>query len=198
MRITTLFLSLWIGGVVSESGIDAWLRYAPLPGVSTPALPKNILVLNTTVGSPVNNAGLEVQKGFRGIFDKKVFISAPPSKSSDATSAASSAVVVGTVAEYQKTFGNTAHIPALGEDGFWLSIKGQTVQILGQNERGTLYGAFEYLSMLAQGNFSNVAFASSPNAPIRWVNQWDNMDGSIERGYGGFSLFFFNGLVVGQ
>ena len=32
-----------------------------------------------------------------------------------------------------------------------------------------------------------------PYAPIRWVNHWDNLDGSIERGYGGRSIFWDNG-----
>ena len=34
---------------------------------------------------------------------------------------------------------------------------------------------------------------TTPYAPIRWVNQWDNLDGSIERGYGGRSIFWENG-----
>ncbi len=33
----------------------------------------------------------------------------------------------------------------------------------------------------------------SPAAPVRWVNQWDNLDGTIERGYGGRSIFWENG-----
>ena len=31
--------------------------------------------------------------------------------------------------------------------------------------------------------------------PIRWVNEWDNIDGSIERGYAGRSIFFESGKV---
>jgi alpha-glucuronidase len=37
--------------------------------------------------------------------------------------------------------------------------------------------------------------SQSPSAPIRWVSQWDNLDGSIERGYAGRSIFFDNGQV---
>jgi alpha-glucuronidase len=37
---------------------------------------------------------------------------------------------------------------------------------------------------------------SNPRAPVRWVNEWDNLGGSIERGYGGRSIFFENGTVV--
>jgi alpha-glucuronidase len=35
----------------------------------------------------------------------------------------------------------------------------------------------------------------SPYTPIRWVNQWDNLDGSIERSYGGRSIFWDVGHV---
>src|SRR5437763_1724158 len=33
------------------------------------------------------------------------------------------------------------------------------------------------------------------SSAIRWINQWDNLDGSIERGYGGRSIFFEAGKV---
>jgi len=31
--------------------------------------------------------------------------------------------------------------------------------------------------------------------PIRWVDEWDNPDGTIERGYAGRSIFFEGGNV---
>jgi alpha-glucuronidase len=67
---------------------------------------------------------------------------------------------------------------------------------VGHNERGALYGAFEYLSQLAQNNVTTGSTVRNPQVPIRWTNEWDNMDGSIERGYAGPSLFFRNGYVV--
>ena len=36
----------------------------------------------------------------------------------------------------------------------------------------------------------------NPYAPVRWVNQWDNLDGTIERGYAGGSIFFEHDAVV--
>ena len=35
----------------------------------------------------------------------------------------------------------------------------------------------------------------APYAPVRWMNQWDNLDGTIERGYGGRSIFWDGGHV---
>ena len=50
------------------------------------------------------------------------------------------------------------------------------------------------LEQIAQQKFA-AGRAESPSSPIRWVNQWDNFDGSIERGYAGRSIFFDNGHV---
>jgi alpha-glucuronidase len=79
---------------------------------------------------------------------------------------------------------------------FFLSTKGGSVLIIGENERGALYGTFQYLSVLAQGDFGEVAYAINPSGKIRWVNKWDNLDGSIERGYAGKSFFFKDGKVL--
>ena len=38
--------------------------------------------------------------------------------------------------------------------------------------------------------------ASEPSAPVRWINHWDNLDGTIERGYAGRSIFWENGHVL--
>jgi alpha-glucuronidase len=146
------------------------------------------MILNTTRASPLYTAGQELQKGFKGILGKELSLSSVQNQNL-------SSVIVGTVRAYGQAFGSTG-IPTLEEDGFWLSINGSSVQIVGQNERGALYGSFEYLSMLAQGNFTSVTYASNPNAPIRWVNQWDNLDGSIERGYAGPSIFFQGGSIL--
>jgi alpha-glucuronidase len=175
-------------GLSAENGLDAWLRYAALPSNSHKRYSR-IVALNNMQTSPVYVAGKELQDGIQRILGQKVDVMF-------AVSETESAIIVGTLDSFSSAGGNVEEIPKLKEDGFWLSTKGNTVHILGQNERGALYGAFEYLSMLAQGNFSQVAYATNPSAPIRWVNEWDNLDGSIERGYAGPSIFFKNGEVI--
>lgn len=191
----SLLFILLLGLVAAEDGLDGWLRYAPLPHASFnhQSFPTSIVALNSSKDSPVYTAGLELQKGIKGILSKKIKIS-HDSKST------SSAIVVGTVDAYVKSNRKSHNAPKLGKDGFWLSIHGNTVTILGQNERGALYGAFEYLSRLAQGDFSSAAYATSPDAPIRWVNHWDNLNGtgthgSVERGYGGDSIFYKDNVI---
>lgn len=190
MRILWLLASLAFAA--AEDGSKAWLRYAPAPQASRYRdLPAAIVVLNTTKSSPVYTAGVELQKGIQGIFGKQLVLG-------NGTANGTSSIVVGSAAAYKKAYGGFEEEAELEGDGFWLSIEKQRVTIVGQNERGALYGAFEYLSRLAQGNFDEDSFVSNPSAPIRWTNEWDNLDGSIERGYGGKSIFFSNGVVVGN
>ncbi|KAL4895006.1 putative alpha-glucuronidase A [Aspergillus ambiguus] len=183
---------LWTNIAVAENGLNGWLRYASV-GCNQHcyrALPSRVVALNSTQGSPLGTATEELQTGVHAITGKRLTITEDDECSRPST------ILIGTVEDYRQICRNSSTIPALDIDGFWLRTQGNAVQILGQSERGALYGAFEYLSMLAQGNFSSVDYSTSPHAPVRWVNQWDNMDGSIERGYAGSSIFFANGGIV--
>ncbi|KAI1489242.1 glycoside hydrolase superfamily [Biscogniauxia mediterranea] len=178
-----------LGFVAAEDGSSAWLRYAPLRShVRDQAhIPSIIVALNSTETSPIYVAGQELQKGIKGILGQMLNVT---HETSEVPS-----IIISTIDAFAAS-GGEVDVPELEEDGFWLSNKDGTVEILSQNERGALYGAFEYLSMLAQGNFTEVAYATNPSAPIRWVNQWDNMDGTIERGYAGLSIFFKDNLTI--
>lgn len=183
--------------VSAYTGIDGWLRYARLPNAAKyiANTPRHIVALNTTKSSPVNTAGQELLAGLQGVLGSSCTTGQWNSSSHTAGS-----VIVGTVQQFKSASITLTGSPTLKDDSFWLSVNGSSVQIVGQNERGALYGAFEYLSMISQANFTNVAYASNPSAPIRWVNQWDNLQGggthgSVERGYGGPSVFFANGSV---
>ena len=72
------------------------------------------------------------------------------------------------------------------QDGSSLTVKGGTP--------GVLYGAYRLLGHLARGE-SIPAGISKPFYPLRMLNHWDNMDGSVERGYAGKSLFFKDNRV---
>jgi alpha-glucuronidase len=185
-------LLLALGLATAEDGSQAWLRYAPV--VSTPqdnnhrSLPLTIVALNSSKESPVYTAGQELQKGIKGVLGKYLPV--------NNTGGRTSAIIVGTADEYQTKYGTVKEVKDLEQDGFFLSVEANKVRIIGQNQRGALYGAFEYLSRIAQGNFEPVSIVENPHAPIRWTNEWDNLDGSIERGYAGPSFFFRNGFVV--
>ena len=68
------------------------------------------------------------------------------------------------------------------------------ISITGGDENGLLYGVYGFLSRLSQGETAfNVT--EKPAVAMRILNHWDNIDGSVERGYSGKSLFFKNGQI---
>lgn len=82
----------------------------------------------------------------------------------------------------------------LKPDGYSLKTDAGKIVITGSNDRGVLYGAFALLRKIALGeSLSKLNEESEPRVSVRWVNHWDNLDGTIERGYGGRSIFWDNG-----
>src|SRR5438128_1658567 len=127
MRIFLVSLLLLLGLVTAEDGSRAWLRYAPPPGSSNyRSLPSSIIALNNTQSSPVYTAGQELQKGIKGIFGKQLSV--------NSTGKASASIIVGTVAAYKRAYDDFDDADELEEDGFFLSIKGSSVRIIGQNQ----------------------------------------------------------------
>jgi len=193
MILLSIILPLLAGRVLAEDGYQGWLRYAPVNfNRSQPVrVPSAIVALNSSTTSPVYTAGQELQKVFKGTLVKDINITATGCPHS-------SAVIVGTVDAFTAACGTLAGVDVQGleEDGFIIHPSAEIVVILGRNERGALYGAFEYALQVARNNASSEPYISNPQAPIRWTNEWDNMDGSIERGYGGASNFFKGGYVV--
>ncbi|RZJ75722.1 MAG: alpha-glucuronidase [Flavobacterium sp.] len=72
-------------------------------------------------------------------------------------------------------------------DGFKL----ENTRILAKTDLGILYGAFELLRRQLVGKTSG-SYTSNPSYSRRILNHWDNLDGSVERGYAGKSIFWKN------
>lgn len=79
----------------------------------------------------------------------------------------------------------------LGEEGFHIYSGEQVFVIEGGTSKGILYGIFQLLRRLqAEAVGEEIKDRNVPDNPLRMLNHWDNMDGSIERGYAGHSFFF--------
>lgn len=74
---------------------------------------------------------------------------------------------------------------ALREDGFRL----ESNEILSTTEKGLLYGVFDLLRRQQTGA-SCAGIVNNPSYQRRVLNHWDNLDGSVERGYAGKSIFW--------
>ena len=62
--------------------------------------------------------------------------------------------------------------------------------ICSHSELGLLYGAYEALRQQAQEAYPRLVGYTAPKFSRRILNHWDNLDGTIECGYAGKSIFF--------
>ena len=77
-----------------------------------------------------------------------------------------------------------------GDDGFTIEHKADGGLLLKAHGRdiGLLYGAYHLLRLQQTGQPVNPC-EEHPAFSLRLLNHWDNLDGSIERGYAGESIF---------
>jgi alpha-glucuronidase len=86
--------------------------------------------------------------------------------------------------------GELAWPPVPADEGYNISVDGGgAVTISSASEQGALYGAYRFLLLVRRESHqlwsAGVVECSTPNAPLRMWNAWDNADGSVERGYAG-------------
>src|SRR5277367_3038139 len=188
-----ILLGLGAGCMRGESGADAWLRYAPLEKTAAQKyaeLPASVVLLGDT---PVlHSAESELMRGVRGLLGRTL--------REEKSFPRESAIVLGTLSALRADSSELFARVELRDDGFLLTtgkLHGfETLIITGVTERGVLYGVFAFLSKMARGeSVSGLRETQEPYAPIRWVDDWDNLDGRIERGYAGPSILFENGAV---
>lgn len=119
-----------------------------------------------------------------------------------------SLTLIGTAEEVREAY-PTVPVPSnLAPEEYWIWWNGSDEHsisvITGGDERGALYGVFALRRLplssesYPAANLPNLhehPLRSHPTFNIRWVDEWDNPDGSIERGYAGRSIFFEGGNV---
>jgi alpha-glucuronidase len=180
----------------AEDGSQGWLRYAPPIHDGIPASYASMppALVNLDASPEAKSAQAELLRGVHSMLGRTLRIERVPQ--------GQDAWVLGTVEEIRAALPEF-HAPELKPEGFAImALRGQghTYWIVaGADARGVLYGSFRVLADVARGEgFAPMEGSSSPAAPIRWVDEWDNLNGTIERGYAGRSIFFDNGHVRGD
>jgi len=82
----------------------------------------------------------------------------------------------------------------LGTEGYLVraaTVAGRpSLLVTGNSDAGVLYGAFAAIrAQKTGGNLAKLDLTSTPKVKLRVLNHWDNLDGSVERGYAGQSLW---------
>jgi alpha-glucuronidase len=167
----------------AQTAEQAWLRYQPLK--KRLSVPMRVEVRGQS--RIERSAASELVRGLRSLAGESSPEVGPGS------------IVLATVDEIGRDQRKSI-VPVLELDEFLISWSQhqslRELDIVGGSDRGLLYGVLALLRHLAEGaDMSRAMVRESPAMPIRWVDQWDNADGSIERGYAGRSIFFEGGKV---
>jgi alpha-glucuronidase len=188
-----LWATLLPSPVAAETGAEAWLRYSALNPQAAKIyerLPANTVLSGDSL--VLKAAQQELVRGVSQMLGRTLRVKAGSSPEN--------AIVLGKLAELHALVPDLHPPQELQADGYWLKstkIHGsECLLVTAATERGILYGVFAFLSKIARGeSLADIDELQQPYAPVRWVNQWDNLDGRIERGYGGPSIFFAEGNV---
>jgi alpha-glucuronidase len=172
-----------------EDGYRLWLRYAPpapamaaryraaIRRIVVEGFSPTAQIVRTEVGNAVASIlGAAVPAGQTGLADGSVVIGTP----------ANSATIRG--------LGWDRQLDAMGDEGYVIrpaTIGGHSaIVVASRGELGALYGAFHFLRLLQTGQpIPTTALSEKPRIMLRMINHWDNLNGSIERGYAGASLW---------
>ena len=81
-----------------------------------------------------------------------------------------------------------------GEEGFIIRSVRQgrrdITVVASEGDRGVLYGLFHLLRIIGtESPLDNLDITEKPATALRLLNHWDNLDGTVERGYAGGSIW---------
>lgn len=179
----------------AETGHAAWLRYTPVYDRASRALYQKLpaTVVRLDNSPEAKSAQSEAIRGLRGMLHRVERAADRPS--------AGGMVLLATAARVRKMYPSLDVPDSLIAGGYWLKTTvrdGYPIWIVaGKGERGILYGTFALLrKMQMRERIDPLDEEHNPYEPVRWVNEWDNLNGTIERGYGGPSIFFADNNVV--
>lgn len=171
----------------AEDGYDLWLRYRKLDDTFVSQYRNHIrnIVLTLPASPMMQAATSELRRGFAGMLGDDVPI---------VQTLSAGDLVIGTPTNSNEIRQMNLQLEPIGNDGYLIrqiSRDGITfIVIAGNTERGALYGSFEFLKLLqTHRSLDNVDISSAPTISLRLLNHWDNLDGTVERGYAGNTLW---------
>ncbi len=189
VRHLVLFLSIVCSAATTraDDGYDLWLKYRPLQNTERMSEYRTLIQTVVVPGTSETAAVIrnELHRGLTGLLGKEV----PVRTTSDGTPSLEVALhSAGTTADTVRK--------AMGREGFSIvSAAEGTIRISAISEIGLLHGIFRFLRILQTAkSLHNLSIVEHPAIQYRILDHWDNLDGSIERGYAGKSLWKWNEL----
>jgi len=175
------------GTVHAEDGYALWMRYAPLEPAQAADYHTRLAEVVAPDQTPIQRAAREeLERGLTGLTGSAPRMHVAP--------AIKPSLVIGTPQSTTLIAPLRQEIDALGDEGYLLRqtrIDGREVMLVAaRRDIGVLYGVFHLLRLLQTGaSLDALEVRESPQMRLRVLNHWDNLDGYVERGYAGRSLW---------
>jgi alpha-glucuronidase len=177
-----------------EDGYRLWLRYDQLPRPALNRYRSQITEIVVPGNSPTLDATrAELVSGTSGLLGGPISVGAEVDRNG--------AVIAGTPksSPFIKSLRWETQLSQLGTEGFLIrSIKlgvHSVTLIASEGDTGALYGAFHFLRLLQTLQpIDKLNIRQKPRLQVRMLDHWDNLNGSIERGYAGSSLWNWDAL----
>lgn len=185
-----IFLFIFSGDLMAEDGYRLWLRYDM---VTSPQLLSQYKDHTTEIVIQQSDPTLkvvqeELQTGLKGLINKNIPVNSSISKRG--------ALIVGTPDQSSivRQLLPASELKSMGSDGYiirTMSFKNRPVTVIAANEpKGVLYGTFHFLRLMqTMQPIDRLSITSKPRIQKRLLNHWDNLNGSVERGYAGKSIW---------
>jgi alpha-glucuronidase len=177
----------------AEDGYKLWLRYAP-PGEAAAAYRRMVRGVLVEGDSPTSRI---IRDEMRRALNTLLGGAVPVERQGRTDRA----VVIGTPGDSPaiRGLGWDAELKTAGPEGY--VIRGarvggnDSIAIASQGAVGALYGTFHFLRLLQTAQpIDTLDVVERPKVQLRLLNHWDNLNGSIERGYAGRSLWQWSEL----
>jgi alpha-glucuronidase len=179
---------------IADDGYRLWLRYDRLPAAVLDADRPRLASVVVPGGSATLDAvRAELVDGLSGSLGRPVPVGGDVDRDG--------AVIVGTSKSSPLIagLGWGQRLTELGPEGFWIrsvQLGGHPVTVIASDgEKGALYGAFHFLRLVQTLQpLDKLDVSQQPRLHLRVLDHWDNLDGTIERGYAGRSLWDWKAL----
>lgn len=178
-----------------EDGYDLWLRYDPVEESKSKAY-REIIKEVTVLGKNaiLDSVRKELGRALPSLLGESLPIQ-------DRLTGNSQSILLAGTYKDLIAFGIAGELlfsQDLCSEGFRifnLSGKLSGICVCGAGPAGVLYGTFALLRRMQLGqSLENLNIAELPKLQWRMLNHWDNLDGSIERGYAGETLWQWDEL----
>ncbi len=181
--------------VSAHDGYDLWMAYSKLDDETILKEYKQAFSSIVIQGQSETLRIIreEVKKGLDGLLGADLPIC------STLTTGCSLVIGTPTQSNLMQKLDLSSELVTLGHEGFLIraiEIDGiPSVVITANEDIGLLYGSFHLLRLMQNGqSLRDANICSRPRIQYRLLNHWDNLNGSVERGYAGRSLWKWNEL----